>query len=102
MGSAFTTCIYRGFLLQFCAAVTIGFMDTEVTVGESAGPVILNVALLSGSLERDVFVDFTTQDGTAVGKSKCVTGFVRFYPRFSTYGILSTHTHLYMYVYVHL
>ena len=43
-----------------------------MTVGEAAGPAMLNVALLSGSLERDVFVDFTTQDGTAVGKSENV------------------------------
>ena len=57
---------------KFCAAAAavIGFVDTAETLGESAGQVILNVALLLGSLERDVFVDFTTQDGTAVGKSE--------------------------------
>ena len=56
--------------LQFCAATVIGFVNAPVSVVESAGPAILQVALISGSLEREVFVDFVTQDGTAVGKSE--------------------------------
>ena len=48
----------------------IGFVQTAVSVVESAGPAILNVALLFGSLERGVIVDFITQDGRAVGKSE--------------------------------
>ena len=42
-------------------------METAVTVGEGAGPAVLNVALLIGSLGREVSVDVTTLDGTAVG-----------------------------------
>ena len=56
--------------LQFCAAAVIGFVQTTVTVGEASGPAILNMALLFGSLERDVFVDLSTQDGTAMSKSE--------------------------------
>ena len=45
----------------------IGFVETAVEVGEAAGPAILNVALLSGILGKEVSVDFTTLDGTALG-----------------------------------
>ena len=56
--------------LQFYAAAVIGFVQTAVDVVEGEGPAVLNVALLSGSLERDVFVDFSTLDGTAIGPLK--------------------------------
>ena len=52
------------------AAVEIGFVETAVTVGEGAGQVVVNVALLIGTLEREVSVDVITLDGTAVGESE--------------------------------
>ena len=55
------------YVLQFCAAAVIGFVETAVEVGEAAGPAILNVALLSGRLGKEVSVEFTTLDGTALG-----------------------------------
>jgi hypothetical protein len=51
----------------------IGFVQTAVDVVEGAGPAVLNVALLSGSLERDVFVDFSTLDGTAIAPDDYMT-----------------------------
>ena len=47
------------------SAATIGFERTSHTVDEDNGPVIVGVAVLSGSLSRDVVVRFNTEDDTA-------------------------------------
>lgn len=45
--------------------VTIGFQQTEYTVAESSGAVTLTVALMEGSLQRNVTITFRTSRATA-------------------------------------
>ena len=47
------------------SAATIGFERTSYTVDENNGTVIVGVAVLSGSLSRNVVVRFNTADDTA-------------------------------------
>lgn len=47
--------------------VTIGFDPDMYSVNEGDGSVTLFVSVLSGELDREVLIVFTTQDGTAIG-----------------------------------
>lgn len=48
---------------------TIGFITSEYAVVENDTDVILTVAVLEGSLELSVVVEFSTIDGDAIGKT---------------------------------
>ena len=67
MLTSYVVCESSCYVIQICSAAVIGFVETAVEVEEAAGPAILNVALLSGILGKEVSVDFTTLDGTALG-----------------------------------
>ena len=57
----------------FCSAgVVVGFANQSVTVRESAGFARLTVSL-TGLIERNVTVRFTTSPGTANGKANYFT-----------------------------
>ena len=45
--------------------MTVGFVPVDYTVNEVDGLVNLGVSLLSGTLEREVTVQFSTSSGTA-------------------------------------
>ena len=47
----------------------IGFDPKNYHVRENAGTVTLRVKVLNGLLGEEVSIDFTTQSGTALGKS---------------------------------
>ena len=49
-------------------AVTIGFSPDSYTATEDSGSITFTVALLDGTLGREVEVTFTTADGTAIGE----------------------------------
>ncbi len=53
------------------AAVTIGFVQTQLTVNESVGSVAVGLELTSGTLQDGVSidVDITSTDGSARGES---------------------------------
>ena len=50
--------------------VTIGFLDTNYTVNESAtsGVADIEIGILDGSLQREVVINFLTQDESALGQ----------------------------------
>ena len=50
----------------FHIEVTFGFEPVHYSVNEDAGTVTLFVVLLDGSLEREVNLQFSTVEGTAV------------------------------------
>ena len=47
------------------AEITVGFNPVDYTVNEADGEVLLNVEVLSGTLERSVEIFFGTSPGTA-------------------------------------
>lgn len=49
------------------AAVVIGFLNPPVNVTETDGAVLIEVGILSGVLQRNVVINFSTQDLEAVG-----------------------------------
>ena len=53
--------------LVVIAAVTIGFEPAEHSVLESAGFVLLNIAVLNGSVGTDIVLDLSTIDDSALG-----------------------------------
>ncbi len=53
------------FLSLFLAGITIGFVDTDVSVSEGAGSVTLQVGILAGNLDSEVELQVTTRDGSA-------------------------------------
>ena len=55
-------------LNAFSLGVVIGFQQTTYNVLESVGDAELRVAVLSGSLETEIVVRFTTDDDSAVCK----------------------------------
>lgn len=50
--------------------VQIGFDPDSYTVNEGAGTVTLTARVISGSLERDVEIEFSTADDTAMGEDE--------------------------------
>ena len=50
------------------AGVSVGLEQTEYTVGESEGAVLV-CAILTGEHERNVLVTIATSDGSAIGTS---------------------------------
>ena len=59
--------------------MTVGFDPLEYVVSENDGNITLNVRLLSGTLERDIVIDFNTPDddiSTSAGVTRycCVHG----------------------------
>ena len=48
--------------------VVIGFRQTAVSVGESDGQVMLEIAVLMGTLNKPVNITFSTSDLSAVGE----------------------------------
>ena len=54
--------------LCYFAGVVIGFESEDVTVAEDGGNAVLTV-LLTGLLQRNVSVSFTTAPDTALGKT---------------------------------
>ena len=59
-------------IINYAAAVTVGFDQTVYTVSESDGEVILNVAVLSGQLSSDFVVRVDTMPSSAEGKAALI------------------------------
>lgn len=49
------------------ADAIIGFLNTQYTVSESDGSVLLQVGLIEGSIQGEVVIELSTSDLTAVG-----------------------------------
>ena len=49
------------------AVAVIGFEPADYTVDESAGTVNFTITLISGTISKDVLVEFFTNDSTAAG-----------------------------------
>ena len=47
----------------------IGFVNTDLNISEDGGDLSFEIAVLQGTLQIDVPVNFTTDNGTALGKS---------------------------------
>ena len=60
-------CIHLLWFTFFGIGVRFGFGPVQYTVNEGAGSVTLFVALLEGTLEREVNLQFSTVEGTATG-----------------------------------
>ena len=58
-------CIHSLWFTVFHIGVTFGFGPVQYRVNEGAGSVTLFVALLEGTLEREVNLQFSTIEGTA-------------------------------------
>ena len=56
------------------AEITIGFEQTSYPAMEDQGSVEVCTVVTSGSLQGDVIVTFSTQDGSAEGKVYVVRG----------------------------
>ena len=54
-------------LVIFYAELIFGFIPDTYTVNENERWVTFNVSLVSGSLTREVIIDFFTQDGSGLG-----------------------------------
>ena len=54
--------------LSLYTGATIGFTQTQYSVSEDMGPVVLVVEVLFGELSEEVTVGFTTQNDTAIGE----------------------------------
>ena len=52
----------------FSLAVVIGFRQTTYNVDEGEGDAVLEVRIISGSLQTEIVVNFTTADDSAVCK----------------------------------
>ena len=48
--------------------VVIGFLGSPYSVNESVGVLAVQVGVISGSLQRDVVLNLSTTDATAIGK----------------------------------
>ena len=53
-------------LLQ--AEAIIGFVNTNLSISEDGEALEFDIAVLQGDLRFNVLVDFTTDDGSALGK----------------------------------
>ncbi len=62
-------------LSPISTVVIIGFDRVEYNIAENGGFVELIVRILSGRLEKEATVQFTTVDGTAFGKTvhRCIS-----------------------------
>lgn len=49
------------------SAVTIGFLESSYTVDESVGTTMVGFGVLSGTLGKQITVDFEFASGTATG-----------------------------------
>lgn len=56
-------------ILSLSAVVTIGFVEPFVVIPENGGGAGLKVAVLSGMLDSEVRLQFTTRDGSSVAPS---------------------------------
>ena len=52
--------------------MTIGFVPNEYNVSENGGSITLMVGLISGVLEREVIVNFTTKPDTATSTGSLI------------------------------
>ena len=66
-------------LLCILAVVTIGFQPENYTVNEVDGSVSVGVFLLSGTLEREVTVQFSTISGSATINGMEATSLLKYY-----------------------
>ena len=48
--------------------VVIGFLGSPYSTNESAGILIVQVGIISGSLQTDIILNLSTTDATAIGK----------------------------------
>ena len=48
--------------------VVIGFLGSPYSANESAGVLIVQVGIISGSLQTDIVLNLSTTDATAIGK----------------------------------
>lgn len=53
--------------------VTVGFLVTQYSVFESAGPIVFQFGVIEGELGFDVDLIFSTSDVTAISKSPIET-----------------------------
>ena len=60
---------FGDFISMYCAEVTIGFFNQSYNASESDGAVSVEVGIISGSLQREVSVQFTSSDSSALSKS---------------------------------
>lgn len=66
-------CPHSRALCSVHTGATIGFDPTAYSVDEEAGAVTFVVKVLIGTLMRSLVVDFSTTDGTAIGRSEVVS-----------------------------
>ena len=55
-------------LISFIAVVVIGFNQTLYEVSEDVGQAVVYVVVRNGILRRQVIVEFSTLDNTALGE----------------------------------
>lgn len=66
--------------MSVSSGITIGLGHQDISVDEGDGVIQVCASVISGELERDLIINFSTRDDTAVGKIHClwVASFISF------------------------